>query len=251
MRARPSDHSDRLLQGALAALAVAALASLGATSAQAAPKPFVYAVVVDGLDGDRVDSGQAPFISSLLAGEDGQATYFQESRSVLPAETNPNHTAMMSGAYPGQSGIAANAFALYAPLVDGDTCERTGPFDFTAPPTETSGESRTCPARRVHLRGDQAPGERRRDAGHGRDLRQAQAGADLRRPQRPANANATPTTSGRRATAARTTTTTAARTSPTNPVTGYAAATSFVMDEVIRTVEEGVRARRQAASAQA
>ena len=64
---------------------------------------------------------------------------------MIPAETNPNHTAMMSGAYPGSSGIPANAFALYAPLAGEDTCVATGPFDFSVLPTETSGESATCP----------------------------------------------------------------------------------------------------------
>ncbi len=242
MRARPSDHSDRLLQGALAALAVAALTSLGATSAQAAPKPFVYAVVVDGLDGDRVDSGQAPFISSLLAGEDGQATYFQESRSVLPAETNPNHTAMMSGAYPGQSGIAANAFALYAPLVDGNTCERTGPFDFTAPPTETSGESRTCPRAQFTFEAI------KRQASGGATpttaaimgkpkLGRIFAGRNVRATQTDTDHLWAPCDSGADDDDY------CDPDAPTNPATGYAAADSFVMDEVIRTVEEGVRAR--------
>ncbi len=123
-------------------LAVAALIPAAASAAQ---RPIVYAVVLDGLDGDRVEQGGAPFISSLLAGEGGRGTYFPRSSSVIPAETNPNHTAMMSGAYPGSSGVAANAFALYAPLASEDSCAPTGPFDFSVLPTETSGESPTCP----------------------------------------------------------------------------------------------------------
>ena len=87
---------------------------LPVAAAQAAtPRPIVYAVVIDGLDGDRVDEGKAPFISSLL---DGHATYYRESRSVMIAETNPNHVAMMTGAYGNTSGFPGNAFALYAPL---------------------------------------------------------------------------------------------------------------------------------------
>ena len=44
-------------------------AALAAGPAQArVERPIVYAVVIDGLDGDRVDEGKAPFISSLLAG---------------------------------------------------------------------------------------------------------------------------------------------------------------------------------------
>lgn len=63
------------------------LAALAAAPAQArVERPIVYAVVIDGLDGDRVDDGRAPFISSLLA---ELATYYRESRSVMIAETNP------------------------------------------------------------------------------------------------------------------------------------------------------------------
>lgn len=126
-------------------VAALALALLPAAASAAAERPLVYVVVLDGLDGDRVEAGGAPFISSLLAGEAGNATYFPQSSSVIPAETNPNHVAMMSGAYPGRSGIPANTFALYAPLADEDSCATTGPFDFSALPSETSGESRTCP----------------------------------------------------------------------------------------------------------
>ncbi|HKP20624.1 MAG TPA: alkaline phosphatase family protein, partial [Thermoleophilaceae bacterium] len=92
-------------------------AFLPAAHAQAAkPRPLVYAVVIDGLDGDKVDEGKAPFISSLLG---GRATYYRESRSVMIAETNPNHVAMLTGAYGNASGFPGNAFALYAPLANG------------------------------------------------------------------------------------------------------------------------------------
>jgi hypothetical protein len=68
-----------LFAGVLLALVAPAVAS--------AERPIVYAVVIDGLDGDRVDQGKAPFISSLLA---ERANYYRESRSVMIAETNPN-----------------------------------------------------------------------------------------------------------------------------------------------------------------
>ena len=132
------------------ALAVATIAATALTVAAgvatAAPKqrPIVYVVVLDGLDGDRIEQGKAPFISSMLAGETASGTYYPQSRSVIPAETNPNHTAMMSGAFPGRSGVPANAFALYAPT-GGEDCIPTGPFDFRVMPTETSGASATCP----------------------------------------------------------------------------------------------------------
>jgi predicted AlkP superfamily pyrophosphatase or phosphodiesterase len=123
----------------------ALLAPAAAATTGASERPLVYVVVLDGLERDRVEQGKAPFISSLLAGEGANATYFPNSRSVMPAETNPNHIAMMSGAFPGRSGNPSNAFALYAPLEHEDSCATTGPFDFSSPPTETSGESSTCP----------------------------------------------------------------------------------------------------------
>jgi hypothetical protein len=118
---------------------VAALA--GAPAEGYAQRPIVYAVVVDGLDGDRVDQGRALFISSLLA---QRATYYRESRSVMIAETNPNHVAMMTGAYGRASGLPGNAFALYAPLESEDSCRATGPADETRLPTVTSGENANC-----------------------------------------------------------------------------------------------------------
>ncbi len=78
-------------------------------------QPLVYVFSLDGLDGDRVDAGSAPFLASLLAGqEEARATYWQESRSVMVAETNPNHVAMATGAFGDKSGIPGNAFAVYA-----------------------------------------------------------------------------------------------------------------------------------------
>jgi len=89
----------------------------------AVQRPIVYAVVIDGLDGDKVDEGKAPFISSLLG---GHATYYRESRSIMIAETNPNHTAMMTGAYGNASGFPGNAFAIYAPLENAGSCQEIG-----------------------------------------------------------------------------------------------------------------------------
>ena len=61
------------------------------------------------------------------------------------AETNPNHLAMMTGAYGDASGIPGNKFALYAPLENEDSCQATGPVDETKPPSVTSGENANCP----------------------------------------------------------------------------------------------------------
>ncbi|XAY05907.1 hypothetical protein DSM112329_02767 [Paraconexibacter sp. AEG42_29] len=122
--------------------ATAALTCAATPSAVAATKgderPLVYLIVVDGLDGDRYDSGRLPFLRSL------GGTYFRESRSVMIAETNPNHTAMITGAYGDTSGIPGNAFALFAPLENEDSCRATGPEDLTKGPTITSGENANC-----------------------------------------------------------------------------------------------------------
>ena len=54
-------------------------------------------LVIDGLEGNLYDAEHTPFMFSLLEGQGGRAAYYPQSESVLPAETNPNHTAMMSG----------------------------------------------------------------------------------------------------------------------------------------------------------
>lgn len=214
----------------LAAVAVAAPAS-------AAERPLVYVVVLDGLERDKVEQGKAPFISSLLAGEDARATYFPRSSSVLPAETNPNHTAMMSGAYPGRSGIAANAFAIYAPLESEDSCATTGPFAFTMLPNETSGENANCPVAELTF-------EAIRRQGNPDDLVTAGifgkpklgrifAGENFRAGRRDLDYIWAPCSDG-------------ADDDdycgdvPTNPISGYAIDDKTVMDRVIGTVEEGV-----------
>ena len=159
-------------------LGVALVAMLAiAPASAAAERPIVYAVVIDGLEGDRVDDGKAPFISSLLA---ERATYYRESRSVMIAETNPNHVAMMTGAYGNASGLPGNAFVLYAPLASEDSCQTTGPVDETKLPSVTSGESSGCLLAGDRLWFNQAAGEPGRPP-HRRHPRQAQAGTHLRR----------------------------------------------------------------------
>jgi hypothetical protein len=198
----------------------------------AAPPPIVYAVVIDGLDGDKVDAGKAPFISSLLG---GHATYYRESRSIMIAETNPNHTAMMTGAYGNASGFPGNAFAIYAPLADGDTCQATGPADESKPPTVTSGESPTCriaetlfeaierqdnPDRLLTaaIFGKPKLGRIFQNSGVDHLWAPCASGAD----DDSYCGNV-----------------------PTNPVTGYAIDDRTVMDEVIRTIRQGVGAQHR------
>ena len=52
-------------------VALAAVLTIAPAAARA-ERPIVYAVVIDGLDGDRVDEGKAPFISSLLSERDSR-----------------------------------------------------------------------------------------------------------------------------------------------------------------------------------
>lgn len=224
----------RALTVALALLG-AALAHTPAAGARA--RPIVYVVVLDGLDGDRIEQGKAPFISSLLAGDGANAAYFPNSSSVIPAETNPNHVAMMSGAYPGRSGIPANTFALYAPLAHEDSCTATGPLDPTALPTETGGESRECPRAELTFEaiGRQGnPDELATAAIFGKPkLGRIFAGANLD-PARPdADYLWAPCASGPDDDAY-------CEQVPTNPVSGYALDDRTVMDRVLATIDQGV-----------
>ncbi len=226
-----------------AALALGAIlaALLLPAAADASPRPFVYVVVIDGLDGDRVEMGKAPFISSLLAGnEDADATYFPGSRSVMPAVTNANHAAMMSGAFTDRSGVAGNAYAIYAPLEHDESCVRTGPLDVGVLPTETSGEHRSC------ARAEFIFESVRRQAG----LRHPTTAAIMGKPKlgaifagqnkRPnkrdvdylwAPCSSDPDDDEY------------CESVQTQPATGYALTDEIVMDEVVRSVTEGVRNR--------
>jgi Type I phosphodiesterase / nucleotide pyrophosphatase len=215
---------------------LACLCALVPATEAAAEKPIVYVVVIDGLDGDAVEAGNAPFISGLLEGTDGRGSYFPGSRSVIPAETNPNHTAMMTGALPGKSGIAANAFAMYAPLLNEDTCETTGPFDYSMMPSTTSGESPTCPRAETIFEAV------RRQAGDKHPLTSVVMGKPklgrifdvTYKGERAADAlwapcDDTPEDDEY-----------CDPDAPTNIITGYAEFDSVVMDEVVAQVEDGI-----------
>ena len=223
------------------ALLLAVASVLGAASAVEAgarPKPYVYVVVIDALDGDAVEAGRAPFLSSLLSGQGGRATYFPRSSAVMPAETNPNHLAMMTGAYPGQSGIFSNAFALYAPLENEDSCRRTAPLDLTRAPTTTSGESPTCPQAETLFEAA------RRQRGRRHPTTAVVMGKPklgrifdvTRRGRRAADYIWAPCDDPPEDDEY-------CGDVPTNPATGYALSDEIVMDEVIRTVTHGVPRR--------
>ena len=136
-----------MIRALVTSLVLAAFAFGAASASAQSPAdpggPLVYTFVLDALDGDRVDRGGAPFISSLLAGQGGaRSTYFRESRAIMVAETNPNHAAMATGAYGNTSGIPGNAFAVYG-ASDGSSCP-TAPIDESKPPVTTDGTDPNC-----------------------------------------------------------------------------------------------------------
>ena len=119
----------------------AALGAGGKGKPKRSKSPLVYLFSLDGLDRDAVaDEGKAPFLSGLIADEAAHGVFFPASRSVMAAETNPNHTSMITGAFPETHGIVGNAFATPG----------TGPDDDPAPPPPAvrplSPQVRTRPA---------------------------------------------------------------------------------------------------------
>ncbi|MGH2807971.1 MAG: alkaline phosphatase family protein [Actinomycetota bacterium] len=87
--------------------AVAATASVVPNAAaEAAPPLRVYVVVLDGLAPHEVDPTLTPNLSALR----DEGTWYEAARAVLPAETLPNHAAMMTGVLPERSGIVANDY---------------------------------------------------------------------------------------------------------------------------------------------
>ena len=230
---RASSSTKYLLAAVLCALA-------GAVPAQAATeRPIVYVIVIDGLDGDVVDAGQMPFIASMLAGQDARATYYQESRSVMITETNPNHTAAMSGSYAGSSGIPSNAFALYHPTENEDSCKATGPVDESKMPVEVSGENANClEAEFVFeaIKRQGNPDNLLTAAIFGKPkLGRMFAGKNFSEERRDVDHIWAPCSSGEDDDDY-------CGDVPTNPVSGYAMDDASVMDEVIRTVREGIDA---------
>ncbi len=193
----------------------------------------VYAFVLDGLDGDALSEGSAPFISSLIRGEHGaRTTYYPDSRSVMVAETNPNHTAMITGAYPNSSGITGNEFAVYGAARGSRTAAPRGPLDPAGEPFATSGENVNCVQvpnlfetverrkQSQHITTALIMGKPKlarlfatRNAGDGYDADYVWAPCDDDEPY--------------------------CEDVPTNPATGYALTDEIVMDEVIRTVNAG------------
>ena len=108
-------------------------------------KPLVYVFSLDAQDGAKaIDGGEAPFLASLTRGEQGaRATYYKQSRGIMVSETNPNHTAMATGAYGKSSGISGNSFAVYDQAAKA-SCPMEGGSMEPGRPMVTSGQSATC-----------------------------------------------------------------------------------------------------------
>jgi hypothetical protein len=108
MERRRAPRLRRARAGAIASLA-AALAALGCSSDPddefRRAELGIFVLVVDGLRPSEIGA----ITPNLAALRDG-GTEWTESRSVLIAETIPNHVAMMTGVYPRRSGIAANDY---------------------------------------------------------------------------------------------------------------------------------------------
>ena len=206
-------------------------------------RPIVYVVVVDGLDGDAVDGGAAPFLGSMIEGRDAFTTYFEESRAVMIAETNPNHTAMMTGAYGEDSGIPGNSFALYAPIENEDSCRATGARDESKAPSPTSGENQNCPVAQMVfesiLRQGNSDGLLTAAVFGKPKLGRIFATRRVSPGRRDVDHLWAPCSSGDDDDEY-------CASVPTNPVSGYATDDGTVMNEVLRTIDEGVgEARRR------
>ncbi|HSC29147.1 MAG TPA: alkaline phosphatase family protein, partial [Vicinamibacterales bacterium] len=75
-------------------------------AAQEGPGPLrVYVVVLDGLKPEEVGA-LTPALSSLRA----RGTWYEQARAVFPAETLPNHVAMMTGMLPRHNGVIGNQY---------------------------------------------------------------------------------------------------------------------------------------------
>jgi len=100
-------YRKRVAAGALVAVTAIALSVSGASGRPSGAEPVrVVVLVVDGLDPEDVNALDSPNIQALREG----GTWWEQARSIFVAETIPNHTAMMTGAYAKRSGIPVNTF---------------------------------------------------------------------------------------------------------------------------------------------
>lgn len=106
-------HVARLAAIGLVGL-VALLLGPGAPTTVAAVEPDdlrVYVMVLDGLQSGEVDDTLTPNLADLRR----HGTWYEQARAVFPAETLPNHAAMMTGVTPQRNGIVANDYWVRNP----------------------------------------------------------------------------------------------------------------------------------------
>ena len=97
----------RLVAVITSALSIVLAGSPFVSLASAAPnRVHVVVLVVDGLDPEEVTPVTMPTLDALKS----SGTWYQQARSVMVAETIPNHVAMMTGAYPKRNGIPVNKY---------------------------------------------------------------------------------------------------------------------------------------------
>ena len=95
------------------AAAIAVVTALGILYLAESPAPAatdgplrVYVITVDGLKPDEVTPELTPNLWALRSG----GTWYDQARAVFPAETLPNHVAMMTGVQPERNGVLGNQF---------------------------------------------------------------------------------------------------------------------------------------------
>jgi ectonucleotide pyrophosphatase/phosphodiesterase family member 5 len=94
---------------ALVALALIAGSLVSAQAQQITQPGFrVYVIVLDGLRPQEVNATLTPNLNALRS----EGTWYEQARAVFPAETLPNHAAMMTGVLPQRSGIIGNDYWL-------------------------------------------------------------------------------------------------------------------------------------------
>ena len=167
----------------------------------------------------------------------GRGTYYPESRSVMITETNPNHVAMMTGAYGGASGVFSNVMAVYHPVANEDSCTPTGPVALDKMPREISGENADClRAETVFAAVDKLgnpDGLLTAFATGKPKLGRIFAGKTADPGRRDVDFIWAPCASGADDDEY-------CGDVPTNPVSGYAFDDATVMDQVLRTIDEGI-----------
>jgi hypothetical protein len=72
--------------------------------------PYVYIVVVDGLDAAKLSAELTPALWRLGHAETERGAFFPRANAVMPTTTNPNHTSIITGVYPAAHGIVANDY---------------------------------------------------------------------------------------------------------------------------------------------